>query len=82
MLTPAELHHQALRFASAGNRAAKDGQDAKARGWWRFAARKAGQAGDAALAADMWRRAGNEERARESARRDMESRGDHGSDNG
>lgn len=65
MLTPAKLRKQALRFACAGNRAFRQGQTSKAKGWWRFAARKAGQAGDGELAGELWRRAGNEEMARE-----------------
>ncbi|MGE4537647.1 MAG: hypothetical protein AB7D37_11260 [Desulfovibrio sp.] len=64
MLTPAELHKQALRKVSEGNRMAKQGRPGKAKGWWRYAARQAEKAGAAGLAADLWRRVGNEARAR------------------
>ena len=59
MLPADQLHKQALRFACAGNRAAKRGHIAKAKGWWRFAAKKAEQSGDQELATGLWQRAGN-----------------------
>ena len=62
MLTADELHSRARRYASAGNRAAKQGQMAKARGWWRYGARMAEKT-NSWLAADLWRRAGNHARA-------------------
>lgn len=64
MLTADQLHKQALRKASEGNRMAKRGQIGKAKGWWRYGARLAEQAGAVGLAADLWRRVGNEARAR------------------
>lgn len=64
MLTADQLYHAAIRKAAAGNRMAKRGQMGKAKCWWRYAARQAEQAGAVELAADLWRRAGNEARAR------------------
>ena len=65
MLTADQLHHAAMRKVAAGDRMATRGRMGKARCWWRYAARQEEAAGCYESAAELWRRSGNEERARE-----------------